>query len=276
VALELTRREPTSFGEVAFDAFGSGPPVVLVHGTPSRARVWRRVVPELAAGHRVIVFDLLGYGDSVPSAGQEVGVAVGGRELAELLARWKLDAPALVGHDIGAAAVLRAHLVEHAPAAAIALIDAVVLRPWITPPSRQMQGELERYRALPDRELAETIRRHLATATAAPLEPGDFAALFGQWEGADGQARYLRNLAGFDEADTDALEPLLPSLTAPLLVLWGEQDAWLPVETSARIAALVPGAERVVVPDAGHFSMEDRPQAIARELRRFLAGARAG
>jgi pimeloyl-ACP methyl ester carboxylesterase len=57
--VELTRRVRTSFGEIAFDVFGDGPPVVLVHGTPSRALVWRRVVPVLAAGHRVAVFDLL-------------------------------------------------------------------------------------------------------------------------------------------------------------------------------------------------------------------------
>jgi pimeloyl-ACP methyl ester carboxylesterase len=44
--------------------FGDGPPVVLVHGTPGRSVLWRKVVPVLAERHAVHVFDLLGFGES--------------------------------------------------------------------------------------------------------------------------------------------------------------------------------------------------------------------
>jgi pimeloyl-ACP methyl ester carboxylesterase len=60
------------------------------------------------------------------------------------------------------------------------------------------------------------------------------------------------------------------SLALPVLVVWGERDAWLPLEVSERIAQLIPGAERAVLEGAGHFSMEDRPQAVAEALRDFL------
>jgi len=53
-----------SSGKVAYGIFGEGPPVVLVHGTPSRAYIWREVVPMLAEGHAVYVYDLLGFGES--------------------------------------------------------------------------------------------------------------------------------------------------------------------------------------------------------------------
>ncbi len=102
-----------------------------------------------------------------------------------------------------------------------------------------MQQELNRYQPLPDAELADAIREHLTSATAKPLEPEVFDRLFGQWQGRHGQALYLRNLAGFDERHTDVLEPLLPTIDAPTLILWGEEDAWLPVATSQRIASLV-------------------------------------
>jgi pimeloyl-ACP methyl ester carboxylesterase len=268
--LELTQRARTTAGEIAFDSFGQGPPVVLVHGTPSRALVWRKVVPALARTRRVFVFDMLGFGDSERRLDQDVSVAAHGRVLAELIDQWGLEDPALVGHDIGGATVLRAHLVEGVAVAKIALVDAVVLAPWITPRTRQMQGELERYRELPDDALAASIREHLESATAEPLDAEAFDGIFGQWQGAEGQALYLRNLACFDEADTQAFEALLPSLAVPVLVLWGEHDAWLALETSERIAALIPGAQRTVLEGAGHFSMEDRPRALAEALDRFL------
>lgn len=271
MTLTLTQRTATSFGDIAFDVFGEGPAVVLVHGTPSRAAVWRQIVPVLAGAHRVFVFDLLGFADSERRIDQEVSVALHGQVLRELVERWELDRPAVVGHDIGGATALRAHLVEGVPVAKMALIDAVVLSPWITPRTRQMQRDVARYGPLPDDGLETSIRDHLRSATSRPLDAETFHHLFAQWEGAEGQAAYLRNLTGFDEADTDAFEPLLPSISVPVLILWGEEDAWLPVATSERIASLIPTARRVVLPNAGHFSMEDEPEAVARELRRFLA-----
>jgi len=230
--------------------------------------VWRQVVPALAASHRVHVFDLLGFGQSERRVDQQLSVALHGRVLAELIEAWGVEDPVLVGHDIGGATVLRAHLLEGVPVARLALIDAVVLRPWITQRTRQMQRERDRY-TLPDAELEASIRRHLGTATSRPLRPEVYDDLFGQWDGELGQALYLRNLAGFDERDTAAFEPLLPAIAAPTLILWGQEDAWLPVAVSERIAAEIPGARRVVLRDAGHFCMEDRPQEVADALVSF-------
>jgi pimeloyl-ACP methyl ester carboxylesterase len=267
---ELNGRLRTRRGEIAYRSMGQGPPVVLVHGTPSRSLVWRKVAPVLAQRRRVIAWDLLGFGDSERHEEQDVSLVAHGEVLAELVEQLGLDRPALVGHDIGGAIVLRAHLIEEVPVSQLALIDAVVLAPWITPRTREMQGELDRWHPLPDQELAETIVAHLRSATARPLAPEVFEELFGQWEGERGQALYLRNLAQFDERHTAEFEARLPAIDAPTLVLWGEEDAWLPVETSERVAALIPGAERVVVPGAGHFCMEDDPERVAAELDAFL------
>jgi pimeloyl-ACP methyl ester carboxylesterase len=267
---ELNGRLRTRRGEIAYRAWGEGPPVVLVHGTPSRSLVWRGVAPVLARSHRVVVWDLLGFGDSERHVEQDVSLVAHGEVLAELVEQLELERPAFVGHDIGGAVALRAHLVEEVPIARLALVDAVVLAPWITPRTREMQSDPGRWGPLPDPELAETIESHLRSATARPLAPELFDALFGQWAGAQGQALYLRNLAQFDERHTEAFEPLLPRIAVPTLVVWGEQDAWLPVETSERVAARIPGAQRIVVPGAGHFCMEDAPDEVAAALSAFL------
>lgn len=264
------RRIGTSYGEIAWDSWGEGPPVVLVHGTPSRAFLWRKVAPELAELFRVYVYDLLGYGDSRRSVDQDVSLTTQGRVLAELVREWELPAPALVGHDIGGAVVLRAHLLEHVPVRRLALIDAVVVRPWITETSRHIQRHLDCYRTMPTHIFREIAAAHLRTATAQPMGEDTLQNYLAPWEGTHGQRMWLAKTAQFDERETAELEPLLASMTTPTRVIWGEHDAWLDPSLSDRIVEQLPDADQVLIPGAGHFSMEDNPADVTVALADFL------
>jgi pimeloyl-ACP methyl ester carboxylesterase len=266
----LTRRAATSHGEIAWDVAGDGSPVVLVHGTPSSSVLWRNVAPRLAEHFGVYVFDLLGFGQSERHEDQEVSIRAHGEVLAELVRGWGLEAPALVGHDIGGAAVLRAHLLEGTAARRIALVDAVVLRPWITTTTRHLRAHLDVYRTMPTHIFREVAAAHLRTATFEPMAPEVFAAYFDQWEGERGHQLWIRNVRGFDEQDTADFEPLLKEMPTPTRIVWGEQDAWLAPKVSAQIEARLPAADRVLVPNAGHFAPEDRPVEVAQALADFL------
>jgi pimeloyl-ACP methyl ester carboxylesterase len=241
---------------------------VLVHGTPSRALAWHEVADRLACHHAVYTFDLLGFGDSERHVEQDVSLAAHGEVLAELVSLWEIDRPALVGHDIGGAIVLRAHLLHDVAASRIGLIDAVVLRPWITPRTREMQRRA--WVSFPDPALEAQIEEHLRSATARPLDPDVFDGLFGQWTGEEGQRLYVRNFMQLDEEHTAAVEERLASIEVPALVIWGEDDAWLNASVSARIASQIPGARRVLIQGAGHFSMLDAPGEVSAALGDFL------
>ena len=258
----LGRRAQTRRGEIAWERFGDGFPVVLTHGTPSRSLVWRQIASSLAESHEVYVWDLLGFGDSERHVDQDVSLVAHGEVLAELVERWELDRPALVGHDIGGAVSLRTHLLEGVAVSHLGLVDAVVLAPWITPRTREMQRGVGHRSSLPDAELERSIIDHLRTATVTRLADDVFRGLFGQWEGAEGQALYIRNFEQFDEEHTRAFEPLLSTISVPTAVIWGEQDAWLPVEVGDRVAAGIPDATFTVLPAAGHFSPEDDPAGV--------------
>ncbi|MBF6175791.1 alpha/beta fold hydrolase [Nocardia blacklockiae] len=259
-----------SGGEVSYYRIGSGPPVVLTHGTPSRSLLWRHIAPVLAVRHTVYVWDLLGYGDSTLSPELRPSVARHAATLAELAERWELDDPVLVGHDIGAATVLRAHLRHDVPVRALALLDAAVLPPWTTPVAQHIQAHLDAYRSMPEHIFHELVRAHLATATHRPLDPVIERAYLAPYAGPAGQQRYLDQVEGFDDADTRDLVADLPEISAPALVLWGQHDRWLPAATASRLAAALPHAAHVTVPEAGHFLPEDDPTATVTELSAFL------
>lgn len=269
----LSRRFRTGHGEIAYDVLGSGPPVVLVHGTPASSYLWRQVAPRLAQQHQVYVFDLLGFGSSERHLEQTLGIKVHARVLSELTAHWALDRPALVGHDIGGAVVLRAHLLEGVAVSTLALVDAVALRPWITPASRHIRANLETYATMPNEVFSEVIGAHLRRTVSRPMSEHDYHRLFDQWAGAAGQALWLQNVTQHDEQHTADFEELLPTIAVPTLIVWGAEDQWLDPERSAQLQRRIPGSQRTVVPDAGHFVMEDQPEQVAELLDGFLASA---
>ena len=169
--------------------------------------------------------------------------------------------------------MLRAHLLEDVTARLLALVDAVVLRPWITPTTRHLRAHVDVYRTMPSHIFREVAAAHLRTATFEPMAPDVFAAYFDQWEGERGQRLWIRNVVGHDEQDTADFEPRLGEIAVPTRIVWGEQDAWLPPELAAEIQSPIPGADRVMVPGAGHFSPEDRPAEVARAIADFVMSA---
>jgi pimeloyl-ACP methyl ester carboxylesterase len=272
----LPDRVTTSTGTVATAVLGSGPPVVLTHGTPSWSYLWREVAPVLAEHHTVHLWDLPTYGDSEAAPGERPSVALHARTLADLVAHWGLDAPALVGHDIGAATVLRAHLVHEVAASRIVLLDAAVLAPWVTGVAQHMQAHPDAYRSMPTALFGEVIAAHLHTTTHRPLSREAARAYLDRYAGEQGQQRYLDQVDGFTEDDTRDVVALLHEIAVPTAVLWGAEDRWLPVDHAAQLAARLGDAPVTTVDDAGHFLTEDAPAEVAAALLAALTPVGAG
>jgi pimeloyl-ACP methyl ester carboxylesterase len=270
----LGRRTETSGGEVSYEVFGEGPPLILVHGTPSRSYLWRNVAPTLAERFRVYVYDLLGFGESEKREGQDVSIAAQGRALAELVEAWGLEEPAVAGHDTGGGIALRAHLVESVSFDRIALLDAVVLTPWGTPALRHVKEYLDAYRTMPLNVFEDYVAVRLREATNRPIEEEAFEAYLSQWRGPEGQTAYLRKDAALEERDTEELEALLGSIGTPILVVWGEEDEWLDSSQATTLAEKISDAELKLVAGAGHFVMEDAPEEVAEILASFFAASR--
>jgi pimeloyl-ACP methyl ester carboxylesterase len=262
----IRERTRLDIGEIAWDRFGDGPPVVLVHGTPSSSFLWRGVVARLSDRFSVYVFDLLGYGASERREDLDVSISVQGRVLAAMLEEWGLDAPALVGHDIGAAVSLRAHLIEKRSADRIVLVDGVALNPWNTSTTLHIREHLAAYRSMPTHLFEAIVGAHLRTAVHRPIDDQAFLAYLSQWKGEAGQGAYLRKIEQWSDGDVGDLEPLLPDIRVPVRLIWGREDRWLDPSVAQRLKELIPRSDLRWISDAGHFAPEDDPEAVAREL----------
>ena len=249
---------------------GSGPPVVFCHGTPWSSWLWAPFAEALAAEFTTYLWDMPGYGASSKDPGHAVSLDVQGELLTDLLGRWDLRAPHVVAHDFGGAVALRARLLHGARFASLALVDVVALAPWGSDFFRLVRDHHDVFTQLPVTVHAAALRAYIASASYAGLTAEQAGHLAGPWLGAVGQAAFYRQIAQADQAFTDAVEPLYPSVGLPALIVWGKQDRWIPVDRARRLAGLIPGARLELIAAAGHLVQLDQPVALATTLHRWL------
>lgn len=215
----------------------------------------------MAASHRVLLWDMPGYGVSGRSA--DVSLGAQGRVLAGLLDRWGLSGPPhVVAHDYGGAVALRAHLLHGAPYRSLTLVDVVALAPWGSPFFRLVGENADVFAALPGPLHEALVRAYVRGAAHRPLRTADEDALVGPWLGPDGASAFYRQIAQADQRYTDEIEPRYGELDLPVRVVWGTEDTWIPVDRAHRLAAAIPGAELHLVPGAGHLIQLDAPEAL--------------
>jgi len=267
---ELTQEFLSEGGVVRWDVLGDGPPVVLVHGTPFSSFVWRDIARGLATTHRVFVWDLLGYGASEQRPGQDMSLAAQTRVFAALLDHWELVDPAVVAHDFGGAITLRTFLLEQRRFERLALMDVVALAPWGTGFFRIVQQHPEAFHELPATHHEALVRAHIRTATMQRLPREIEDALLAPWLGEQGQAAHYRNIEQNDQRYTDEVQPRYGEIDVPALILWGEDDQWLPMRQARELHGLLPNSRLSTIAGAGHLVQYDAPATVIAALMTFL------
>ncbi|MEU8822928.1 alpha/beta hydrolase [Streptomyces sp. NPDC048636] len=272
----LDRTYRSASGEVRWTALGApdAPPVVLLHGTPFSSYVWRGAARALAGRHRVFVWDMPGYGASATHEGQDVSLAAQGRVFGELLDHWGLTAPgaepAVVAHDFGGCVALRTHLLHGARYRRLALVNALALAPWGSPTYRLIHAHHQVFELLPPELHRGMAREYIRSGSATGLHPAVLERIVDAWCGEAGQPAFYRQIAQNDQRFTDEIEHRYGELDLPVLVCWGSDDAWIPVERAHELAARIPGAQLRLIEGAGHLVQEDAPAELAATLLGFL------
>ncbi|MFG3111966.1 alpha/beta fold hydrolase [Streptomyces tendae] len=261
-------------GTVRWNRLGApdGRPLVLLHGTPFSSYVWRAVARSLGRHHQVFVWDMPGYGASEKGAGQDVSLAAQGRVFAELLEHWGLAEPLVAAHDFGGAVALRAHLLHGARYGALALVDPVALAPWGSPFFRLVRDHAEVFEQLPEALHQALVREYVGSTGGPGLHPAVLDRLVEPWLGETGQPAFYRQIAQADQRYTDEMQDRYAGIDVPVLVCWGEDDAWIPVAKGRELAGLVPGAGWEPIAGAGHLVQEDAPAELTAALLDFFRG----
>ncbi len=249
--------------------------VVLCHGTPWSAAVWAPVAHALAATHRVLLWDMPGYGASIrtgpPGQDPAVDLEAQRHRLAALLQHWDLRAPHVVAHDVGGAVALGAHLLEGSVLASLYLLDVVTLDPWGSPFFRLVAKHEDVFAALPGTLHAALVREYVAGAVAGSLDLRRMDELVAPWTTPHGQRAFYAQVAQLDPVHTRPVVERLGRTRCPVRVGWGEHDPWIPLAQATALAHRLAGTVDVfTVPGAGHLVPLEAPDLLAHDLRRWL------
>ena len=270
-----TKRVEIGEHSLVFDLHGDdGPAVLLLHGIPGWRGTFREVAEDLAVDHRVLVPDLVGFGESsVLPPGWHAA------EQAEVLAHF-LDAQGvgevhLCGFDFGGPIALL--LMQRVPekVRSLTLMATNVLTDTPIPVPLKLArvpllGDLA-FRVFFGRlGLTAMWRAAAADRRAFPLDRYREALVFGQGV-ASTRRIFLESLRDLPGLYAD-VEIALGSVRVPGAVLWGERDPFFSVEVGERTArrAALPLS---VLQGCGHFVPQERPQAVAEALRRVSGQA---
>jgi len=268
--MEVSERFQWEGRQIAWGRSGTGPPVVMCHGTPFSSRVWRPFAEALSSDFTVYLWDMPGYGRSSKDAGHAVDFGAQADALEALLGHWELDRPHVVAHDFGGAVSLRALLVNEVAYASLMLVDVVAIPPSGSPFFQFVHDHPDVLGQLPGYIHAAILRTYIQGASHRGLRDNDLADLIEPWIGDEGQPAFYRQIAQYDERFLRENEERLARITTPVRILWGTEDSWIPTGLAHKLTGLIPGASLRLIEDAGHLMQYDAPVPLADELRRWL------
>lgn len=255
--------------EVKYGIEGAGPPVILVHGTPWSSFNLRHLIQGLSLHYKVHFFDLLGYGCSDKSDG-DVSLGVQNRLLEALINHWQLEKPCIVGHDFGGTTVLRNHILDRREYEKIVVIDPVALSPWGSPFFRHIREHESAFSGVPAYIHKAIVKAYIETAAYQPLPEETIVGILAPWQGEPGQAAFYRQIAQADSKFTDEFQDKFSDMRAPTLILWGEEDTWIPCTQAFELQKKIAHAKLVTIEGAGHLVIEEKPKRLVDEIHQFF------
>lgn len=254
--------------ELGFHEAGHGPPLVLLHAFPLHSRMWREVADGLTDSCYVVSVDLPGFGRSpVPAPGTSLADAADG--VVAVLDGLGVQRAVVAGLSMGGYVALALAGRHPDRLAGLGLLDTKAA----ADDDAARQRRLDLAEAVTGRAglralhgMAENlVGEH--TRSRAPHLVREVEALIGD---SDPQAVAWASRAMAARPDTHGV---LDGLTVPALVLVGDQDGLTPPAEAERMATRL-RTEPVVVPDCGHLSAIEQPNAVTAALTDLMRRSR--
>lgn len=244
---------------LAYFEMGEGPAVVIIHGVGGHKEDWREVATHLAEMHRVFAVDMLGFGESSKHH-EDLSMPVQAAAIKSLLEALEIDEADIIGNSVGGwvAATFAAHYPEMVDR--LILIDVAGFKAMFEgePPVNFDPSTVEEMQAL----INITINSDVAQTPGLAEKALEAYVSSGE--------KAVSEVWGKSLFMSPRLEEVLPKISAPTLVLWGEDDKLFPSILAEVFAAQIDDAVSELIPNAGHFPQLDNLEDTIAAIDDFL------
>lgn len=252
-----------------------GSPVLLIHGLGQYVEHWASAISALAAHHQIYAVDLPGHGktDKLPDISYMLDDL--SQFVKDFMSALGIKKAHIVGHSLGGAISMRLVLRHRAAVDRLVLVDSGGF-------GREVSMML-RILSLP--LLGEMLRRPSLSGSAALLKmlvynpatmTDDIIEHHYQMSAFPGAQQSIMktlrtNVNFWGQIDNSADIHDIPSITNPVLVIWGRQDTLIPVAHAHIAANGFPNVRVQIIDNCGHFPMLEYPSEFNRLLVDFLS-----
>jgi len=258
------------------ETYGRGDPIIFLHGLGGNLYMWRHLIKPLENSHRLILFDLKGFGKSPKPYDDKYSMF----DQAELIYRFILQNDlrnlTLIGHSFGGGVALLVvlKLAEQNPdrLSRLILIDTVAYPQKLPSVIRMLRmpllGSMGLY-LIPDRikvrQMLELI--YFDDSKIAPEDVEAYAAPLSL----PGAKYAMQQTAKQIIPDNiDELIAMYSKIKVPTLIVWGREDKIIPLENAVRLQLAIRNSQLVIIDRCGHDPHEERPGEVVEAIRKFL------
>lgn len=240
---------------VRMEVTGEGRPLILMHGWGCDHNTVRSIAATAAQTHTVYNIDFPGFGGSQEPP-EVWGVELYTRLIEDLVRKEGLERPVLIGHSFGGrVSILYASRNE---VDKVVLVDAAGIKP-----KRSLKYYLKVYSFKAGKRFWELLlgkekAQERVDRMRAKRGSSDYA----------GASPMMRRI--LSKVVNEDLTDRLPLISAPTLLIWGENDTATPIADAKKMSRLIPGSGLVSFPGCGHYSFLDNPIQFRAVLSSFL------
>jgi 3-oxoadipate enol-lactonase len=255
-------------GKISYEESGRGPPIVLLHEGIADRRMWNREFPLLARDHRVVRYDLRGYGGSPPATSEYSPV----RDLVALLTRLGMTRPLIVGPSVGGKIALDLALAHPESVGALLLVaPGYSGMDYDQVPGGRSTFERDETlsKAAADAWTAgklEEATEHLRQLWASALT-GSALDLFRTMVRDNAPEVFEERSGRYEVREGEPAAGRLNEIRVPTRILVGDRDNPAMPHCANFLARGIAGATVQIVPGADHLLNLSRPDAFDAALR---------
>lgn len=245
--------------KINYEQKGEGDLIVLLHGWGSNIKLFANLIDLLSKKYKVVAMDMPGFGESAepPSAwcvDDYVDFVI------DFLKDYNTDKVMLLGHSFGGRVIIKMNSRKNLPfkITKVILVDSAGILP---PKSNKKSFRTYYYKA---------GKAVLSTGIAQKLAPNALENFRKKMGSADYAAASPLMRQVLVKVVNEDLEPLLPNIKCPTLLVWGVNDTATPLSDGEKMEKLIPDAGLVKLENAGHYSFLEQQFTFNRVMSSFM------